>query len=55
MKLGDFRVLKEDEKVLLTNNRLKQLKDEGLTTKDFHFAELEFSYTSVRNEMESLG
>jgi len=55
MKLDDFRVLKEDEKVELTNNRLKQLKDGGLTTKDFRSAELEFSYTSAYKEMESLG
>lgn len=55
MKLADFRALKEDEKVKLTNDRLKQLKDEGLTTKDFRSIELEFSYTSASEEIKSLG
>lgn len=54
MKLDDFRALKEDERVKLINDRLKQLKDDGLTTKDFRSAELEFSYTSAYKEMELL-
>lgn len=55
MQLDGFRLLSENEKLTLVNERLKQLKDQKLTTKDFRTAELEFSYTSAYKELESLG
>lgn len=55
MKIKEFRDLAELEKVELMNTRLKELKEQGLTTKEFKSEVFEFSYATALNEMEKIG
>lgn len=55
MKLVEFRGLAESEKVRTVNERLKELKEQGLGTKQFKSQALEFSYATAIKEMEVIG
>lgn len=55
MKIEEFRGLSEIERVDKVNERLKELKEQGLGTKQFKSEKLEFSYATAIKEMELIG
>lgn len=55
MDIDDFRLLNEEEKVELVNERLKELKENNKTIKDFKYKDLDFTYVMALKELQELG
>lgn len=55
MDVKEFKMLEISEKLALVNNRLAELKEQGVTTKQFRNDHIKMSYDYARDQLKALG